>query len=143
MIKIIQPKSAEEWEQYYLLRYNVLRKPWNQFPGSEKDDQEETSIHFFAISNNEPAGVCRLQYNTPTEAQLRFMGVYDRFRGQKLGKLLIAEAEKVAREAGRNKMVLQARDNAVKYYESCGYQITEKSFLLWETIQHYKMEKSL
>ena len=37
---IIQPKSPEDFKKYYNLRYEVLRKPWNQPIGSERDRKE-------------------------------------------------------------------------------------------------------
>ena len=39
-ITIIEPQTPKEFEAYYLLRYEVLRKPWKQPFGSEKDDME-------------------------------------------------------------------------------------------------------
>jgi hypothetical protein len=38
---------------------------------------------------------------------------------------------------------LQARENAVGFYKRCGYAVKEKSYLMWEVIQHYLMEKEL
>ncbi|MFN3342998.1 MAG: GNAT family N-acetyltransferase [Flavobacteriales bacterium] len=143
MIRIIQPQTESEIENYLLLRWQTLRAPWNQPRGTERDDIENECIHFLALENDTPMGVCRLQYNDATNAQVRFMGVAEAGRGNGIGKLLLLEAEKIAKESGRQKMILQARENAVPFYERCGYTITEKTFLLWETIQHYLMEKTL
>lgn len=41
-IKICEP-SDENFEEYYYLRWKVLRKPWNQPIGSEKDELEKTA----------------------------------------------------------------------------------------------------
>jgi predicted GNAT family N-acyltransferase len=38
-------------------------------------------------------------------------------------------------------MILQAREGAVKFYQSLGYKVIEKTYLLFGQIQHYKMEK--
>lgn len=38
---------------------------------------------------------------------------------------------------------LQSRENAVEFYKSCGYDIKEKSFKLWDVIQHYLMIKTI
>ncbi len=143
MIKVIQPSTQTEWDLYYDLRYRVLRAPWNQPRGTEKDEQEDSSFHFFALFDDEPAGVCRLQLNSFEEGQIRFMGVDEKFRGKKIGKILMEEAEKFARSKKISRIILQARENAVDFYLSCSYKKTEKTFLLWNTIQHYKMEKRL
>jgi len=143
MIKIIHPSTEQEWEQYYALRYNVLRKPWGQPVGSEKDDQEQTSIHLFALYNGVAAGVCRIQYNSAHQAQIRFMGVDEKFRGCRIGQALLSAAEEIVKANNRTEIVLQAREVAVKFYESAGYSIVEKSFLMWNTIQHYLMHKAV
>jgi len=143
MIRIIEPTDEKEREAYYQLRYETLRAPWNQPIGSEKDNMEEQSIHFFALEGEQPAGVCRLQYNDENIAQVRFMGVSEKSRGSGIGSLLLKHAEERAKSDGRKKLILQARDYAVPFYESNGYCITEKTFLLWDTIQHYLMEKKL
>jgi len=93
--------------------------------------------------HNTILGVCRLQYNSPTEAQLRFMGVKENTQGLGIGKLLIQYAEEKAKQHGSTKMILQARELAVDFYKKCGYRIVEKSFLMWDEIQHYLMEKNL
>ncbi|CAN5489337.1 hypothetical protein BH10BAC1_BH10BAC1_13400 [soil metagenome] len=127
-----------------MLRFEVLRKPWNQPPGSEKDNNEDTSIHIMACDQNaEILGVCRLQFNSSTEAQLRFMGVKENTQGLGIGKKLISYAEQKAKQEGATKLILQAREIAVEFYKKSGYSIVEKSFLMWDEIQHYLMEKKL
>lgn len=143
-MRLQEPSSPEDFEKYYLLRWEVLRKPWNQPRGTEKDEHEETSIHLMAVDEkNECIGVSRLQFNSPGEAQVRFMGVRDDQQGKGVGKKLMAYLENKAKEKGAEKVVLQARENAVPFYLSMGYTIVEKSFLLWGVIQHFRMEKNI
>src|SRR5437868_2081162 len=81
-IIITEPQTKEQFEAYFLLRYEVLRKPWNQPPGSEKDGQEGSSLHAMAVDEDHNVlGVLRLQFNTPSEAQLRYMGVKEKTQG--------------------------------------------------------------
>ncbi|MCK6649170.1 MAG: GNAT family N-acetyltransferase [Bacteroidia bacterium] len=143
-IKIIEPQTPKEFEAYYLVRFNTLRKPWGQPAGSEKDQHEQDSFHAMAIANTgNVLGVCRLQYNSPSEGQLRFMGVTEDARGMGIGKLLLEYLEKKAKDSGATTMILQARENAVPFYLKCGYSIKEKTHLLWGEIQHYLMSKEL
>jgi predicted GNAT family N-acyltransferase len=143
-ICITEPQTPEEFEAYYFLRYEVLRKPWDQPFGSEKDEHEKTSIHIMAIDGNKNVlGVCRLQFNSPSEVQLRFMGVKENTQGLGIGRKLIEYAEAKARTGGASSMILQAREIAVDFYKKCGYTIIEKSFLMWNEIQHYLMRKEL
>ncbi|MBL7882694.1 MAG: GNAT family N-acetyltransferase [Bacteroidia bacterium] len=143
-MKIIEPQTQQEFEAYYLVRYQTLRKPWNQPIGSEKDEFESSSIHAMALNDKDKIiGVCRLQKNTDFEFQIRFMGVIDEAQGLGVGKKLIDYMEKKATSLGAQKMILQARENAVPFYLKCGYSIKQKSFVLWNIIQHYLMEKEL
>lgn len=143
MITVQQPQNEKEFEVYYLVRWQTLREPWGQARGTEKDDKEEESIHLMAIENEKVIGVCRLQFNDASISQVRFMGVSEAARGKGVGRILLNEAEKISKEYGRTKLILQARDYAVDFYKNCGYQTTEKTFLLWDTIQHYLMEKAI
>lgn len=143
-MQLLEPSTPEQFLAYYDLRWRVLRAPWDQPRGSEKDDAEKTSTHVMAIDENgECVGVGRLQLNSPAEAQVRFMGVRDDQQGKGVGKAIMIYLEQKAKEQGAKKIVLQARENAVKFYEAIGYTITEKTFKLWEIIQHWKMEKGM
>lgn len=143
-MRLIQPQTPDDFEKYYLLRWEILRKPWDQPRGTEKDENEGSAFHLMALDEKEECvGVVRLQNNSATEGQVRFMAVRDDQQGKGIGKMLMQETEKQAKDSGMNKIILQARENAVPFYESIGYTITEKTFKLWDIIQHYKMEKSI
>jgi predicted GNAT family N-acyltransferase len=143
-MRLLEPVSPQDFEKYYLLRWEILRKPWNQARGTEKDEAESTSIHVMALDNsNECVGVGRLQFNSAEEAQVRFVGVRDDQQGKGVGKKLMSYLEEKAKQNGRNKIILQARENAVPFYLSIGYKNAEKTFLLWGIIQHYRMEKEI
>ena len=143
-IVIVAPQTEEEFEAYFLLRYQVLRKPWNKPKGSEKDDMENKCIHAMAIDeNNNLVGVCRLQFNSIDEAQIRYMAVAELIQGKVIGKTLINYLENKAREKGIQKIILQSRSSAVEFYIKCGYQVRGKSYLMWGEIQHFLMEKNL
>ena len=143
-IFIFEPQTPQEFEAYYLLRYEILRKPWNQPIGSEKDDMENNCFHAIAVNENKDAfGVCRLQFNSPEEAQLRYMAVQDKMQGNGVGKKLVGFMENKAKLAGAKRIILQSRSSAVEFYKKCGYSVVEKSYLMWGEIQHYLMIKQL
>ena len=145
MVKIIEPKSSAEFIIYYNLRYEVLRKPWLQPKGSERDEEEETSLHRMIIDepNGKAVAVGRLQFNSIEEAQIRYMAVSDDYQGMGYGSEIVKVLGNIAREKGSQKIILQSRENAVKFYEKNGYKIIEKSYLLFDEIQHWLMEKEL
>jgi len=141
----IEPKSSEEFRKYYNLRYEVLRKPWGQPLGSERDEREETSIHRMIIDEKkrEVLAVGRLQFNSKDEAQIRYMAVANSYTGQGLGSNIISSLEEVARKNGNKWMILSARGNALQFYKNNGYGIVKKTHLLFNEIQHWLMRKEL
>ena len=144
MYSVIQPSSPQQLENIFSLRFRVLRAPWNQPRGSERDESEETSIHALI---EDAQGNCiatgRLQFNSASVAQVRFMAVDENHRRKQLGRLILEFLEAKAKENDRTKIVLQARQNAVRFYQEQGYAIEEKTFLLFDSIQHYRMSKKL
>ena len=144
-MNIIEPKSSAEFRNYYKLRYEILRKPWGQPPGSERDKGEETSIHRMIIDEKigTAMAVGRLQFNSEDEAQIRYMAVADEFQGQGLGSQIISSLEDVAYGNGSKRIILSARENALQFYQNNGYEIVEKTHLLFGNIQHWLMEKEL
>lgn len=143
MITIRKPK-AEEMERYFHLRWKVLRAPWGQPEGSERDPKDAECFQLGAFTDaGEVVGCGRIQFNNPQEAQIRYMAVDASEQGRGTGRKIVAGLEEEARREGAKKIILDARENAVPFYEACGYRITAKSYLLFETIQHYRMEKSI
>ena len=144
-MQIIEPKSPTEFDKYYNLRYEVLRKPWNQPLGSERDEGDDTSLHRMILDepNGKTIAVGRLQFNSNKQAQIRYMAVADGYQGKGYGRKIVGALEDIAREKGIRTIILQSRENAVKFYERNGYEIIEKSYLLFDKIQHWLMVKKI
>ena len=142
MIRISQPEE-KDMDQYFELRWRVLRKPWNQPRGSEIDEMDDRAIHLAAYDGDRIVAVARLHFNSEEEAQIRYMAVDERYRNRGMGSEMLKELERVAREKGAKYIVLEARENAVNFYLKNGYVIVKKSFLLFDSIQHYRMMKRL
>ena len=136
-----QPSTKKDFEIYYKLRYEVLRKPWHQPLGTEVDNTDGESIHAFIKIDNIAIACARLHFTDNLTAQMRSMAVHPNYQGKGIGKQIIAYLEGIAQKNNCNKIILHARKNAVKFYESCGYSVKEKSYLLFNEIQHYLMEK--
>jgi predicted GNAT family N-acyltransferase len=105
---------------------------------------ETECIHAFMLDENKEAqAVCRLQFNTPEIGQIRYMAVAEAQQGKGLGKEILTFLEDIAISKGISTMVLDARKNAVPFYWECGYYITARGYLLFDSIQHFRMEKRL
>ena len=53
------------------------------------------------------------------------------------------DLESIALRENRQIMMLNARENALSFYEILGYEISKKTNLLFGKIQHYEMKKVL
>jgi predicted GNAT family N-acyltransferase len=141
---VTSPQSKQDYDKYYQLRWEILRKPWAQPKGSEVTKDEDSCIHAMVLADSgEITGVARLQFNSPQTAQVRFVAVASEAQGKGVGKLLMTYLERIAKEKGAQEVVLDARENAVPFYKKINYLIIEKTYLLFDEIQHYRMVKKL
>jgi N-acetylglutamate synthase-like GNAT family acetyltransferase len=140
------PESTDEWNKYFHLRWQVLRAPWSQPLGSERDESDflNTSFHAIALINDhEVIGVSRIHLLENNMAQIRYMAISENYQGQGVGASLIDYLENIANKHGVTKIILQAREGALNFYLKEGYSIKEKTFLMYHQIQHFLMEKEI
>jgi GNAT superfamily N-acetyltransferase len=88
-------------------------------------------------------GAGRLHAASESQGQIRYMAVATTYQGKGIGSLLLNELERVAKEKQFNSILLHARENALPFYLHHGYVLLEKSHLLFNSIQHFKMIKYL
>ena len=138
------PNTAEEFSQYYQLRWQILRKPWQQILGSEQDEHESEAIHRMIIDEQDKVlAVGRLEKSTVQQGQVRYMAVDESARGQGLGQQIINELERQANQLGMKEICLNARDTALGFYQKLGYENQGYSHTLFDDVKHYRMVKKL
>jgi ribosomal protein S18 acetylase RimI-like enzyme len=142
-LDIATPKTKEEFNQYYYLRWEILRKPFEKPIGSEQDELEAESFHRMCVIDGKIVAVGRLHFNSENEAQIRFMAVHPRFQKQGIGLELVKEFEKLAKAKNCSNIILYARDYALQFYQKLGYETIKKSHMLYGQLQHYLMRKIL
>ena len=141
---LIEPANSREWEEYFHLRWTVLRQPWNQPRGSERDERENDSVHLMICDmEHHPIATGRLHFNSPMEAQIRFMAVTPRWQHSGLGSRILGALERRAKAAGAASVVLNSRDGAVPFYEKHGYRTERPAETLFGEIAHIRMRKKL
>jgi len=144
MINCITPRNKAELAQYYQLRWEILRAPWQQAKGSERDEYESQALHRILINGEgNIIGVGRLHFTDQTHAQIRFMAIKDEYQGQGLGKQLVDALEQQAAKLGAKVLSLNARKEAVMFYQHLGYQLLGFSHLLYDEIEHFSMTKTI
>jgi len=122
----------------------VLRAPWGQPPGSERDGEDEAAVHLMlADADGEALAVGRLHRLDGHTGQIRYMAVAPAWRGQGLGRRLLAALEARALALGLRRIVLDAREAAAGFYLRHGYRPLGPGHVLFGTIRHVRMEKRL
>ncbi len=143
-MQIITPQTPAQFDAYYELRWQVLRAPWQQPRGSERDEHEASATHRMVIDNTlQVRAVGRLHSLDADTGQLRYMAVDPDYRGQGLGKQILLALEDAARTQGLQNLVLHAREPVVEFYRRQGYELLGRSHTLFGEIPHYKMHKTL
>lgn len=137
------PATPSEWERHYDLRWRILREPWDQPRGSERDALDAKSFHAAIWDGDLPVAGGRLHFVSTTEAQIRYMAVEADWQGKGLGSRILTILEDRAAHAGAQSIVLNAREEAAPFYRRHGYEEIGSAGLLFASIPHFRMRKTL
>ena len=98
-VAISEPSSAEELEACFAFRWKLLRAPWKQPPGSERDEFEATAHHLIARNySGEIVAVGRIHFPSGSQAQIRYMATRKDFRRQGIGSEIVAQLDRFAQD---------------------------------------------
>ena len=141
-ISVRAPQNDSEWCSYFELRWRILRAPW-QKNGITRDETDDSSLHRMVICNDsgKVIAVGRLHRLDNQQGQIRYMAVEQGYERQGNGSRLLASLEKAAQDMDLETVILHARENTLPFYQHHGYTLVERSFLLFDEIQHYLMSK--
>ena len=137
------PSNSKEFQEYDLFRWKILRKPIGKSIESLKDEFEDLAFHLIGVKNNKIVSCGRLHFNNEDEAQIRYMAVEEGLQGNGLGKKILFLLEKKAQETNAKKIILNARDHVIRFYEKSGYKILKKFNGSDTGIPHTTMEKNI
>lgn len=109
----------------------------------EFDIIDSASHHLVLYVDRNPAACVRFfTEENPTEYHLGRLCVLKEYRGQSLGRLLVYEVEKRAKDLGGTAVVLSAQVRASGFYEKLGY-IKKGDIYYDEYCEHIRMYKLL
>jgi N-acetylglutamate synthase-like GNAT family acetyltransferase len=142
-IEVREPRTQQELDLYYDLRWRVLREQWTKARDSGRDEHEDDAFHLTAWDGPRLVGTGRLHFNTPQEAQVRCMAVEEAYRSAGVGSLILNALEQRARELGAMIVMLNAREGAVSFYQKHGYRLMDQTNTLFNLIPHWRKQKDL
>ena len=137
------PSNSEEFKNYDLFRWEILRKPIGKSIESLKDKYEDSSYHLIGVIDNKIIACGRLHFNNTYEAQIRYMAIDENFQRKGIGVKIIELLEAEAKKKRINKIVLNARNHVIEFYEKSGYKAVRKYEGSDTGIPHTTMEKIL
>tara|TARA_B100001123_G_C15094649_1_gene941072 strand:- start:143 stop:580 length:438 start_codon:yes stop_codon:yes gene_type:complete len=143
MYTIFEPKTKKELENYYRLRWMLLRRPWGKERGTEIDEMEHSS-HHRAVKNLDDCiiGIGRIHFDR-SNGQIRYMAVKKDFWRKGIGSLIITELESIAVKNKIKNIFLNSRENAQTFYIKNGFKTIKRVNSSFGGITHYRMEKIL
>ncbi|MGM0123834.1 hypothetical protein IGI37_001208 [Enterococcus sp. AZ194] len=144
-MKVVQTKDT--MNEIYLDALRIRNQVFvaeQGVPSTREIDKDEAyAVHFVLYSDtHEPMATVRLLPIEDNQMKLQRMAVKKEFRGQGLGKIVIAAAETFAKEQGFKKIKLGAQKNAIGFYHELAYQSYGEPFMD-AGIEHLSMEKEL
>ena len=137
------PSNSEEFKNYDLFRWEILRKPIGKSIESLKDEYEDSSYHLIGVIDNKIIACGRLHFNNAYEAQIRYMAIDEHFQRKGVGVKVIELLEAEAKKKQINKIVLNARNHVIEFYKKSGYKAVRKYEGSDTGIPHTTMEKIL
>ena len=137
------PSNSEEFKNYDLFRWEILRKPIGKSIESLKDEYEDSSYHLIGVIDNKIIACGRLHFNNAYEAQIRYMAIDEHFQRKGIGVKVIELLEAEAKKKQINKIILNARNHVIEFYKKSGYKAVRKYEGSDTGIPHTTMEKIL
>lgn len=125
-----------DFEACFRLRLEVFVQEQNVPPEEERDEHEETALHFLARQEQKPAGTARVLLK-PDGAKITRVAVKKSARGRGIGAALMRHIEA---NVTAKKFMLDAQTQALAFYQSLGYHEIGEEFLE-AGIPHFRMIK--
>ena len=137
------PKNENEFNEYDLFRWRLLRKPIGKTIESLKDEYEDNSFHLIGVIDKKIVACGRLHFIDDSKAQIRYMAVDEKYQRKGLGSSILSLLESHAKKNNADKIILNARDHAIKFYATAKYKILKRYYGSDTGIPHTTMIKDI
>lgn len=123
----------------FQIRVEVFVQEQNVPLEEERDEFDETALHFLARHEQKPAGTARVLLKPGGIAKITRVAVKKSARGLGIGAALMRHIE--ANVAAEEKFILDAQTQALPFYQSLGYEAAGEEFME-AGIPHFRMSKN-
>jgi predicted GNAT family N-acyltransferase len=133
---------AELGEQARAVRRTVFVEEQGVPEELEMDDKDGDATHVVVTDEGSPVGTARTRFVDADVVKIERVAVLESYRGEGLGKEVMAAAEQAAMDAGATSAVLHAQRRVEEFYDSIGYETVGEEFEE-AGIPHVEMVKPL
>jgi len=138
----VVPHWSLEYRQAIYLRYKLLRQPLGLKYTKAQMEDEVDQIHIIGKTNDQIVACLCLVPLPENILKMRQVCVTKELQSSGIGSQLVIFSEHIANQKGYSRIVLNARDYVIDFYEKLEYEICSDMFLEIG-IPHYKMSKGL
>ncbi|MGO1591209.1 MAG: GNAT family N-acetyltransferase [Ancrocorticia sp.] len=142
--------TTDQLERCFAIRFAVFVDEQRVPPEEEMDalDRADTTIHLLASVDGEDLGTLRVLGEGAGHCHIGRVAVHSRARGTGMGRLLMERAGEVALERcaddqGHLRIELSAQEQAMGFYQACGYSPVSGERYLDAGIWHQDMALEL
>lgn len=134
--------GSPEYLEEVGLRKKILRDPLGLTFSDADLAIDSRDIHLAAFNGDELVGCLILTSMSPRQVRMRQVAVDSQVQRQGVGRSLVEESEEISRRLGFTEIVLNAREYAIPFYLSLGYEIFGEPFVE-VSLPHRRMRKRL
>ena len=143
-MKIIRVTNESERAGAYYVRIQAMARKHHITLDAEIDSKDGANCNYIlALDDIYPVATCRWFGVNAETAEIGRVVVLPEYRGQRLGRAVVAEAEKWMYEQGFKKVVISSRVGVEEFYKKLGYNFSENGKPHHDTFQCTYMEKIL
>ena len=139
-------RAEEEWQRAgaYSVRIEGMNRQHHISLRDEFDEHDcDGTKYIVLLDDGYPVATCRFYESGERAVTLGRVVVLPQYRGQKLGSLVVTEAEKWALELGYKEIKIDSRLEAIDFYKKLGYKHIDDSVIKSGTFDCVKMNKIL
>lgn len=143
-IKVL--RAEEEWQRAgaYSVRIQGMNRQHHISLRDEFDDYDGEKCKYIVLLDDEyPVATCRFYELDERSVLVGRVVVLPEYRGQNLGRKVIAQAEKWIEELGYKEIRIDSRVEAVGFYKKLGYSLMDDEVIKSWSFSCKRMCKSL
>ena len=139
-------RAEAEWQRAgaYSVRIEGMNRQHHISLREEFDEHDcEGTKYVVILDDGYPVATCRFYETSVTSVTLGRVVVLPEYRNQKLGSLVVTEAEKWAKELGYKEVNIDSRLEAIGFYFKLGYSHLDDHVRKSGNFDCIKMKKEL